>query len=465
MSRVALAVLMMLILRCAEAEETAPYLYRIWFTDKNHNTCSTERPEEFLSAKAIERRERQGIEITEEDLPPSEHYITEVLKRGGKAICRSRWLNTVVVASGDARLAAKLKKLPFVKKAEKIYEKEKEKGGYVPNLQYGETDSTCLRNSIYGYSQQAETLNGAYLHSIGYRGQGITIAVLDAGFADADKIPEYIDAARIKGEYDVVNPGGDIYAEHAHGTSVLSIMAAGKRGEFVGCAPEADYILIRTEYFNDEFRQEEDFWVRGAEYADSIGADIINSSLGYSSFDATRRQYAADDRDGNTAVISRGADAAARKGIAVIVGAGNNGHGGDAPLPFPSDADGILSVGSCNAGKAISAFSSGGYTSDGRIKPEVTAPGENIPVLINGGRLVTASGTSYSAPAVAGLTACLMQALPQYGAKEIIRFVKESADRFTTPAPPYGYGIPDFKKAVQSATASSGATGRTAEQR
>lgn len=443
--------MMTLLLSPAEAEETA-YLYRIWFTDKDHNTCSTERPEEFLSAKAIERRKRQGIEITEEDLPPSEYYISEVVKRGGKAICRSRWLNTVLVASNDARFGKKAERLPFVKKAEKIYEKKREKGIETPNLQYGEIDRTCQRNSLYGYSRQTETLNGAYLHSKGYRGRGITIAVLDAGFAGAGNIPEYLDTARIKGEYDAVNPGGDIYAEHTHGTSVLSIMLANKRGEFVGSAPEADYMLIRTEYFDNEFKQEEDFWVRGAEYADSIGADIINSSLGYTRFDATRRQYGMDDTDGRTAAISLGAAAAARKGIVVITGAGNTLPGSKMPLPFPTDAAGIIAVGSCNRGKTASGFSSGGYTCDGRIKPEIMAPGENVPLLINGGKLVTASGTSYSAPAVAGLTACLMQALPQYGAAEIIRLIEKSSDRYCTPQPRCGYGIPDFKKALLSAT-------------
>lgn len=455
--------MMTLLLSPVGAEETA-YLYRIWFTDKDRNSCSTERPEEFLSAKAIERRRRQGIEITEEDLPPSEYYISEVVKcgRGGKAICRSRWLNTVLVASNDARFGKKAGRLPFVKKAEKIYEKRREKGMDTPALQYGEIDRTCQRNSIYGYTQQTETLNGAYLHSKGYRGKGITIAVLDAGFAEADNIPEYLDPTRIKGEYDVVNPGGDVYGEHTHGTSVLSIMLANKRGEFVGSAPEADYVLIRTEYSDNELKQEEDFWVRGAEYADSIGADIINSSLGYTSFDATRQQYDADDTDGRTAAISLGAAAAARRGIVVVTGAGNTGS--RMPLPFPTDAAGILAVGSCNSWKAASAFSSGGYTSDGRIKPEIVAPGENVPLLINGGELVTASGTSYSAPAVAGLAACLMQALPQYGAVETVRLIKESSDRYCSPQPQCGYGMPDFRKALLSATENAGKCGMPEEK-
>lgn len=442
---------MMLLFRCAEAEETPAYIYRIWFSDKNHNSYSAERPEEFLSEKALERRARQGIAITEEDLPLSEHYITEILKHGGKVICRSRWLNTILVASDDARLAAKLKRKAFVKKAEKIYEREREKGEIIQTLQYGEIDRSSQRNSIYGYTQQTETLNGSPLHSGGYRGQGVTIAVLDAGFADAGRMPEYMDTTRIKGFYDVVNPGGEIYSGHVHGTSVLSIMLADKRGEFTGSAPEADYFLIRTEYFGNEYRQEEDFWVRGAEYADSIGADIINSSLGYTVFDATRHQYSTADRDGNRSVISQGAATAARKGIIVVTGAGNTGHGTETPLPFPSDADGILSVGCSDYAGNISVFSSGGYTRDGRVKPEIIAPGENIPLLINGGKLVTASGTSYSAPAVAGLAACLMQALPQYGAKEITELIKMTSDRHDNPAPPYGYGMPDFKKALTQA--------------
>lgn len=450
MMRAVSTILLLLIFRCAAAEGEK-YIYRIWLADKGRNCYSTERPEEFLSAKALERRAKQGIAITEEDLPPSEHYITEILKYGGKAICRSRWLNTVLVASNSARLAAKLGKLPFVKETELIYEKRKKTTGLAPVLQYGSIDSLPQPDSVYGYSRQAEILNGTPLHTQGYRGKGITIAVLDAGFADIGDMPEQIDASRIKGYYDAVMDGGDMDGGHVHGTAVLSVMLADKRGELSGCAPEADYMLIRTEYFGNEYRQEEDFWVRGAEYADSIGADIITSSLGYTRFDATSRQYWASDRDGNTAVISRGAAAAARKGIAVIVGAGNNGHDGGSPLPFPSDADGITAVGSCNRDGRISAFSSGGYTCDGRVRPDIVAPGEEIAVTIDGGRLATASGTSYSTPAAAGLAACLMQAFPQCGTREIMQLIKESSSRYDAPEPPYGYGMPDFGVALLKA--------------
>lgn len=450
--------LLLLTLLHAEAGE-ARYIYRVWLADKNGNTFSTDRPEEFLTAKAIERRERQGIAITEEDLPPSDNYIRKIEEYGGRAICRSRWLNTVTVESNSTRLAAKLKRLPFVNKTELIYEKRlKEEGKTTPVLQYGEADRSRQRNSIYGYSRQTELLGGTCLHSKGYRGKGITIAVLDAGFADADSMPEYIDTARLRGVYDTTPERADIFDGHTHGTSVLSVMLADKCGELVGTAPEADYILVRTEYFDNEYRQEEDFWVRGAEYADSIGADIISSSLGYTRFDATRSQYSADDCDGNTAVISRGAAAAARRGIMVVTGAGNTGHQpGQGPIPFPADACGILAVGSSGDNGEVSEFSSGGVTRDGRIRPDIIAPGENIAITVNGGRLVTASGTSYSAPAVAGLAACLMQAFPQCGAKEIIQLIEESSDRYASPEPPLGHGIPDFTKAFHAAEARYGA--------
>jgi hypothetical protein len=283
---------------------------------------------------------------------------------------------------------------------------------------------------------------------MGYCGQGMLIAVIDAGFNSAD-IMSCFDSLRannqIKGTRDFALPGNNVYSTSmaSHGTSVLSCMGAYSNGQMVGTAPKADYWLLRSEVGATESIIEEYYWVSAAEFADSIGADLINSSLGYTTFDnaATNHTYA--DMDGNTTIVTKGADKAAEKGILVVNSAGNSGGGGWWYIGAPADGDSVFTIGAVTATGARSGFSSVGPTSDGRIKPAVSAQGTGT-VLFSPSGLGSGNGTSFSSPIMCGMTACLWQAFPELNNMQIIELIKSSASQASQPDSLLGWGIPDF---------------------
>ncbi|MRR21042.1 hypothetical protein EG827_12755 [bacterium] len=293
--------------------------------------------------------------------------------------------------------------------------------------------------------------NGNILHESGFNGRKVTIAVLDAGFDKADLI-ESLDHLTERGGItatrDFVSGSGNVYAYHYHGTAVLSILAGDLPGIIRGTAPGADYILLRTEDDDTEYPVEEDYWAAGAEFADSAGADIITSSLGYFTFDDPSMDYSFGDMDGNTAFITRAADIAASKGILVVNSAGNERNKEWLRIIAPSDGDSVLGVGAVRQDLTISDFSSAGFSSDRRVKPDVVAPGVLLPMQYEPGWWHRGSGTSFSCPVISGLSASLMQAVPEASPSEIINALHRSSDRFNNPDSLYGYGLPDFLKAL-----------------
>ncbi len=295
-------------------------------------------------------------------------------------------------------------------------------------------------------------VNGVPLHQSGFTGRNITIAVLDAGFINADLI-ESLEPLFARGGIvatrDFVNGSDYVYDYHNHGTSVLSILAGSIPGVISGTAPGADYLLLRTEDDGSEYPVEEDYWAAAAEYADSAGADIITSSLGYSTFDDPAMNYAFSEMDGNTTYITRAADAAASKGILVVASAGNERNKEWVRILSPSDGDSVMCIGAVFQDLTISGFSSAGYSADGRVKPDVVAPGVSLPIQFVPGQWHTGSGTSFSCPVISGLCASLMQAVPGATAADIMNSVRESSDRFNNPDSLYGYGLPDFVSALK----------------
>ncbi len=437
---------------------TAQYTTRhwVWLKDKKNSPYSIANPAAFLSERAIERRVRQGIALTENDIPVNPAYLLQLKNCGVKIRFASRWMNAVVIEGADETSLNVINQLPFVRKTEAvaIYKKkntipEDETPG-VPTIE----KKTKNDSNVYDYGSslhQVEMLSGTCLHNRGYNGKNMLITLLDAGFYRADSL-DVFDSLwvnnQILGTRDFVVGGTQVFEDNNHGSSVLSCIAGNIPGQLVGTAPKAKFWLVRTEDAGSELIVEEDNWVRGAEFADSVGADVINSSLGYTTFDIASQNHTWADLNGKTSVASIAATIAARKGIVVCNSAGNEGAGSWHYIGIPADADSIITVGAVDAGKNIAGFSSVGPTADGRIKPTVCAQGvASVIVSPFSNSIVTGSGTSFASPITAGMVATLWQANPAKGNMEIIEAIKQSASQYGNPDNSYGYGIPDFCRA------------------
>lgn len=429
--------------------------YWIEFTDKDNSPFCTCRPSEFLSHRAIERRERANIEIVENDLPVSPAYLKELTDNGLNIHGVSRWLNsaTIIADTSAIRIA---KTLAFVKSIEYLG----------PHLRFRNPPNRPIKKRAplkdypkpggtenpMGYTTLQNSLLGIpLLYAAGNRGAGIWVAVLDGGFTNADTIPLFDSVAmqgRLHPGWDFVEQDAGIFEAAGHGTSVLSVMAANLPGYFVGTAPDATYFLLKTEDSGGEFPVEEANWISGAEWADSIGVDIINASLGYTSFNDTTLSHKYSTLNGRTAISSRGAAIAATKGMIICNSAGNEGDGAWHYIGVPADAPGIIAVGAVGNYGAKASFSSFGPTSDGRIKPDLVAPGEDVVVAGNvGTHLGISGGTSLASPMLAGAFAALWSAYPEKTGQEIIDAAFHSADQFERPDNERGWGMPDMTKA------------------
>jgi len=430
-------------------EDSVPiYKFRLTLKDKKYNKYSLLHPEEFLSQKAIERRQRQGIKVDKSDLPISDYYIESIKQCGVKIVHSSKWNNTLVVSTKDSMISDILKSYNCVSNVELVaidrsHPSPKPGRKELINTEQEKHDSI----EVFGKgTSQINILNGSHLHEMGFRGKGITIAVIDAGFQNTDVIPA-LKNVNILGIRDFVNPNDDIFAEHNHGTRVLSCIAADEKYVFVGTAPEASFWLLRTEDAYAEQPVEEDNWIAAVEFADSAGVDIINSSLGYYKYDQPHASILHKDLNGKTHIISRTASQIASKGMILCTSAGNEGNDEWKKISIPADARDILSVGSVNKNGIVSFFSSMGYSADGRVKPDVCALGSKACVLGSNGHTTYANGTSFSSPILTGMVACLWQALPQLNAYEIMEIIRKSGNAYSTPNAKYGNGIPDFMEA------------------
>ena len=318
------------------------YIWRYTLKDKQGSPYSLEHPGRWLTHKSIERRRKQGLPIDSTDLPVSQKYLRTfqrtsdevVRKRRRNAvewaiIGTSRWNNTILVRSNDTILLQRLDSLECVRKSEMVWISPDSINRFIKtNAHDGFNPWDSVKTSPYGNGkEQIEMLAGHRLHNIGLLGKGMTIAVLDGGFQNCDVIPA-ITRANIVGARDFVYPNSlHFYQETDHGTKVLSAMASRESEVLVGTAPEARYWLLRCEDQQTEQPVEEDYWAMAAEFADSVGVDIISSSLGYNDFDNHPSYYHQRDLDGETAFISRSASMLARKGIILVNSAGNSGMG------------------------------------------------------------------------------------------------------------------------------------------
>ncbi len=433
--------------------------YLIKLKDKGNSKFSLSKPSEYLSQKSIERRILQQIPLNNTDLPISESYIQALQDNGAEIYYKSKWLN-MVMANLSSEDYNSVVGLPFIERINPIQAPSVKKNNnrfkrFFFNEKVQKLDETKLKHSYktgvfdYGASaNQAQMLKINELHDMGYTGAGMVIAVIDAGFNSVD-VMDVFDSLfatnRILGTRDFVQPGTNIYNTDmsSHGTMVLSTMGGNLPGQFVGTAPHASYYLLRSEDTNGEYLMEEYYWINAAEYADSVGVDVINTSLGYTTFDNPSENHTYADMNGDTAPITIGADLAAAKGMLVVNSAGNEGNNPWTYISAPADGDSVLTVGAVDAFGNYASFSSRGPTYDGRVKPEIAAQGREAVVASPYG-ISMANGTSFSSPILSGAAACFWQANPTYSNMEIISFIKQSASRATNPDNFIGWGIPDF---------------------
>ncbi len=431
--------------------------YWVVFKDKNASPYSIANPSAYLSERAIARREKQKIRITENDLPVNPSYINELKPFGITVLNKSKWFNAVTITIIDKTKITEIRALPYVKDIIEIKIAPITNGTAKFNPVVAQTpqsvETAVEQRSITGFNyglsyKQSHQIGIDCMHDMGYRGEGIVIAVLDAGFYKVDSLPAF-DSLRVNhqilGTWDFVTGNASVYEDYEHGMNVLSCMGGYLPGQLVGTAPKAKYWLLRTETILSESWQEEINWGVAAEFADSVGADVINSSLGYfTGMTNSSEDHTYADMDGKTTIIAKAATHAARVGMFVTSSAGNAGGSTWYKIVTPADADSILSVGAVDSAGVIASFSSRGPTFDGRIKPNTVATGLGAITACSSGGVCPQNGTSFSSPITAGAVACLWQAHPLKTNMEILQAIEQSASQHNTPDTLLGFGIPNF---------------------
>ncbi len=427
----------------------------VFFKDKPNKAAFLANPQLMLSPKAIQRRVNQNLSIDSTDVPIHQPYKMAVANTAGVTImAESKWLNalhvrgTIVDVSALVNLSSVLyidfadadlnTPVPPDRLSNLIIEpnkRTKSKLEIAVNYNYGAAAS------------QVEMLGTDYLHQNDFLGDGITIAVMDSGFPGVNTVSPFAQLQnnnRIKGGYNYPDRSPNFYTRHYHGTAVLSTMGGFVDGELVGTAPNADYYLFITEDSTSENPVEESYWVEAVERADSLGVDMINTSLGYFGYDNPNYSHTYSKMNGVTAFASRAASLIAQKGMILVTSAGNSGNSNNPHIAVPADGKNILTIGAVNANEVLASFSSIGPSFDNRIKPELAAQGVSAIFSNENGNIVSGNGTSFSSPILCGAIASFWSAFPNLTSLEVMQKVNESADQYTQPDNFKGYGIPNF---------------------
>lgn len=416
--------------------QTNPYI--IYLKDKNGTTGTIASPAAYLSNKSIEKRQRYSIRIDSTDLPVSQSYLDQISAFGCEVVYTSKWLNAVHIKATSAQYTSVLT-LPFVQSSSSAF-----------RISTKQNTQSLKSVSQTNYAAQYEDVLGiTQMHQSGIKGKDILIAITDAGFPGVDTLTPFKhlwNNNQILYVFDVASNNANVFDDHNHGTNVLSILAA-QSNNYLGVAPEANYMLLRTEVAETESKLEEYNWVRAAEIADSCGADIISVSLGYTTFDNASENYTYSDMDGATSIIAQAANMAYDKGIMVVCSAGNNGLDPWKYIATPADAANVLTVGAVDYTNNKTGFSSVGPTADGRMKPNLCAPGVGIYSYNSDGNFQSSEGTSFSAPMISGFVAGMMQAFPNLSLDEIKSMLYQSCDAYSNPGNLKGFGVPSFPKA------------------
>ncbi len=425
----------------------------VYFKDKPNAITFLSNPLSMLTQRSLDRRVLQNIPLDIKDVPIYQPYINQITAIIGITVkAKSKWLNCLHIR-GTQTIIKTLSVLPFVDHLDFANSLLNSKINTIPKqLNPINKNLTIATTFNYGTSaNQIQMLNGHLLHQQNFTGQGKVIAVLDAGFPGvntAQPFQRLFSNNLILGGYDFVNKSSNFYTGNSHGTLVLSCMGGFKDGKLVGTAPDAGYYLFITEDVASENPVEESNWVEAAEEADRLGVDIITSSLGYFDYDNPAYSHTYSDLTGNKTFVSRGVNIAFSRGIICVASAGNSGSSSEPHIGVPAEATNVLAIGAVKFDRTYATFSSIGPSFDGRIKPDVMAQGQATVLSNTAGIITTASGTSFSGPIMAGMIASFWQAVPTLTNQQVVNLVKQSADNYLTPNEQYGYGIPDFQKAI-----------------
>lgn len=448
----------------AIAERARDNKARIWvyFTDKGFSdrtgfeAARAERGVQ-LTPRAAARRAKVGRDRVEFlDIPVHAGYVQRVVATGATLRETSRWLNAAsftVALSGLAEIA----ELPFVSSIRPVIGAARRPvpEPAVPLEAITPTDDSQVTGAVLNYGPsltQLEQINVVAAHTLGYKGQGVLVCMMDTGFRkDHISFAQIIAEGRLVADSDFVFDDGetqdevgiDLPGAHNHGTYTWSALAGEADGSLYGPAFEAHFLLAKTEDARSETPIEEDYWVAGAEWAEGLGADIISSSVAYIDW------YTYLDLNGDIAVTTIGADIAASLGVIVCNSIANDGPE-PGTLHAPADADSVISVGAVYANGNMAPFSSRGPTSDGRIKPEVCAQGVSTSCAYAGNTtgFTTQSGTSMSCPLVAGAAAIVLSVHPDWTAMEVRDALMQTASNADTPDNNFGWGIIDVIAAI-----------------
>lgn len=416
--------------------------YMVFFNDKSDSPYNIEEPTTFLTQRAVDRRINQSIDLTEEDLPVNPTYIQGVKSLNVETYYTTRWLNGVLVQTDAANIPSiealeYVSHVEFVAPEQRLTQTKEQDPGLAGNENF---DPGELNNQA-----QRTMLGGIMMNEAGHTGAGIQIAILDGGFTNVNN-SSYFNYLFSSGQYlggiDFVTNGNNPFQYSTHGTGALSAIVGDAGSDFRGMAYESSVLLLVTEDVDTEYRIEEYNWLFGAEYADSLGIDILSTSLGYTNFDDPSMDYTNADLDGATALITRAAEIAFTKGMFLVTSAGNSGDRAWRFVSAPADGAHVLAVGAVDSERVRTDFSSVGPTADGRIKPDVVAQGRAT-VLFRS-TFTTSNGTSFSAPLVAGLAAGLWQANPDWNNEQLLQAIKRRGSRFESPDNLTGYGIPHY---------------------
>lgn len=463
--------LVLVILSALQTIEAQHTRFIVNFKNKAGTPFSLNNASAYLSQRSIERRTRYNISLDSTDLPVTPRYIDSLRSAGTVTILNvSKWLNQVSIQTTDAAAINKINSLPFVQSIAPIAarinntnESEIKNKLKEDVYEFGQRSSIASTNRIYNIAAdfynyglsypQVRIHNGEFLHNIGLRGQNMIIGMLDAGYFNYTSLRAF-DSVRLNGQildtYDFVARERSVVEDNAHGMMVLSIIAANIPGEFVGTAPKANFYLYRSEDAATEYPIEEHNWVCAAERVDSAGGDVINSSLGYATFDDPGFNYTYSQLNGNIAISTIGADLAAKKGILVMNSAGNSGAGSWKFIGAPADGDSVIAVGAVNSSGIVGSFSSYGPSSDGQIKPDIASVGVGTVIQLTNNTIGSGNGTSFASPNMAGLATCLWQGFREFNNMKIANALRQAGSTASAPNDRIGYGIPDMKKAVMN---------------